>query len=162
MENGSGSHRGLCAGTSRRGILRAGALAMGGLTLSRLLRAEAPADGDATGLTTSGPASNTAASNTGRPGGATPNKFDITATFSIVAVDPENRVCGAAVASKYPAVGKVVPYVRAEVGAFCTQHHHVPKWGEPIVTTEESSTCKAGRKSTIRQTPPPTAAIGRR
>jgi uncharacterized Ntn-hydrolase superfamily protein len=55
---------------------------------------------------------------------------EITATFSIVAVDPERRVCGAAVASKYPAVGKVVPYVRAEVGAFCTQHHHVPAWGE--------------------------------
>ena len=54
---------------------------------------------------------------------------EITATFSIVAVDPENQICGAAVASKYPAVGKVVPYVRADVGAFCTQHHHVPKWG---------------------------------
>ena len=55
---------------------------------------------------------------------------DVSATFSIVAVDPEMGVCGAAVASKYPAVGKVVPYVRADVGAFCTQHHHVPKWGE--------------------------------
>ena len=54
----------------------------------------------------------------------------ITATFSIVAVDPQTGVCGAAVASKYPAVGKVVPYVRAGVGAFCTQHHHVPRWGE--------------------------------
>src|SRR5436190_22023281 len=57
----------------------------------------------------------------------------ITATFSIVAVDPETGVCGAAVASKYPAVGKVVPYVRADVGAFCTQHYHVPKWGEPAL-----------------------------
>jgi uncharacterized Ntn-hydrolase superfamily protein len=55
---------------------------------------------------------------------------EISATFSIVAVDPETGVCGAAVASKYPAVAKVVPYVRADVGAFCTQHHHVPKWGE--------------------------------
>ena len=54
----------------------------------------------------------------------------ITATFSIVAVDPETGVCGAAVASKYPAVGTVVPYVRAGVGAFCTQHWHNPKWGE--------------------------------
>jgi uncharacterized Ntn-hydrolase superfamily protein len=54
----------------------------------------------------------------------------ISATFSIVAVDPQAGVCGAAVASKYPAVGKVVPYVRANVGAFCTQHYHVPKWGE--------------------------------
>ncbi len=53
----------------------------------------------------------------------------ITATFSIVAADPETGVCGAAVASKYPAVGKVVPYVRAGVGAFCTQHWHNPQWG---------------------------------
>ena len=52
------------------------------------------------------------------------------ATFSICAVDPESGVCGAAVASKYPAVGRVVPYVRAGVGAICTQHWHVPKWGE--------------------------------
>lgn len=54
----------------------------------------------------------------------------VTGTFSIVAVDPNKGVCGAAVASKYPAVGKVVPYVRAGVGAFCTQHWHNPKWGE--------------------------------
>ena len=60
-------------------------------------------------------------------------KPEITATFSIIAVDPENHICGAAVASKYLAVGKVVPYVRADVGAFCTQHHHVPKWGEPAL-----------------------------
>src|SRR5205807_6309171 len=39
-------------------------------------------------------------------------------------------VCGAAVASRYPAVGKVVPYVRGGVGAFCTQHWHHPQWGE--------------------------------
>lgn len=57
-------------------------------------------------------------------------ELEISATFSIVAVDPETGVVGAAVASKYPAVGKVVPYVRAGVGGFCTQHHHVPKWGE--------------------------------
>jgi uncharacterized Ntn-hydrolase superfamily protein len=54
----------------------------------------------------------------------------VSATFSIVAVDPEAGVCGAAVASKYPAVGKVVPHVRAGVGAFCTQHWHNPKFGE--------------------------------
>jgi uncharacterized Ntn-hydrolase superfamily protein len=57
-------------------------------------------------------------------------EFGVTATFSIVAADPETGVCGAAVASKYPAVGKVVPYVRAGVGAFCTQHWHHPDWGE--------------------------------
>jgi uncharacterized Ntn-hydrolase superfamily protein len=53
-----------------------------------------------------------------------------TATFSIVGIDPETHTCGAAVASKYPAVGSVVLYVRAGVGGFCTQHYHVPDWGE--------------------------------
>ena len=57
-------------------------------------------------------------------------EFGVSGTFSIVAVDPEGGVCGAAVASKYPSVGTVVPYVRAGVGAFCTQHWHNPKWGE--------------------------------
>lgn len=57
----------------------------------------------------------------------------ITATFSIVAVDPNTGECGAAVASMYPSVGTVVPYVRAGVGAFCTQHWHEPKWGEPAL-----------------------------
>ncbi len=57
-------------------------------------------------------------------------EVQISGTFSIVAVDPNAGVCGAAVASKYPAVGKVVPYVRAGVGAFCTQHWHNPQWGE--------------------------------
>jgi uncharacterized Ntn-hydrolase superfamily protein len=54
----------------------------------------------------------------------------VSATFSIVAVDPATGECGAAVASKYPAVGRVVPYVRGGVGAFCTQHWHDPKFGE--------------------------------
>lgn len=51
------------------------------------------------------------------------------ATFSIAAVDPETGVCGAAVASKYPAVGKVVAHARADVGAFCTQHYGLSEWG---------------------------------
>jgi uncharacterized Ntn-hydrolase superfamily protein len=50
-------------------------------------------------------------------------------TFSIIAVEPETGVCGAAVASKYPAVGSVVPFARGGVGAFCTQHDHNPAWG---------------------------------
>ena len=58
---------------------------------------------------------------------------DVTATFSILAVDPEAGICGAAVASKYPAVGKVVPYCRPGVGVLCTQHWHNPKWAEPAL-----------------------------
>lgn len=49
-------------------------------------------------------------------------KQQIIATFSIAAVDPVTGECGAAVASKFPAVGKVVAHARAGVGAYCTQH----------------------------------------
>jgi uncharacterized Ntn-hydrolase superfamily protein len=51
------------------------------------------------------------------------------ATFSIIAVDPQSGICGAAVASMYPAVGKVVPFAKGGVGAFCTQHFHHPEFG---------------------------------
>lgn len=42
-------------------------------------------------------------------------------TFSIVAYDPESGDLGVAVASKYLAVGSVVPWARAGVGAIATQ-----------------------------------------
>jgi uncharacterized Ntn-hydrolase superfamily protein len=43
------------------------------------------------------------------------------ATFSVVAIDPENGDLGVAVASKYFAVGAVVPWAEASVGAVATQ-----------------------------------------
>jgi uncharacterized Ntn-hydrolase superfamily protein len=42
-------------------------------------------------------------------------------TFSIVACDLEEAAWGVAVASKFPAVGAVVPWVQAESGAVATQ-----------------------------------------
>ena len=42
-------------------------------------------------------------------------------TFSIVACDLEEGAWGVAVASKFPAVGAVVPWVQAEAGAVATQ-----------------------------------------
>lgn len=42
-------------------------------------------------------------------------------TFSIVACDLEEQSCGIAVASKFPAVGAVVPWAQAESGAVATQ-----------------------------------------
>ncbi|MBV6394771.1 MAG: hypothetical protein HFACDABA_00339 [Anaerolineales bacterium] len=42
-------------------------------------------------------------------------------TFSIVAFDPKDRSCGVAVASKFPGVGAVVPWARANAGAVATQ-----------------------------------------
>ena len=42
-------------------------------------------------------------------------------TFSIVACDLDEGAWGVAVASKFPAVGAVVPFARADVGAVATQ-----------------------------------------
>jgi uncharacterized Ntn-hydrolase superfamily protein len=42
-------------------------------------------------------------------------------TFSIVACDLEQQAWGVAVASKFPAVGAVVPWVQADAGAVATQ-----------------------------------------
>jgi uncharacterized Ntn-hydrolase superfamily protein len=46
---------------------------------------------------------------------------DVIATFSIVAFDPETQALGVAVQSKFLAVGSVVPWARAGVGAVATQ-----------------------------------------
>jgi uncharacterized Ntn-hydrolase superfamily protein len=45
----------------------------------------------------------------------------IVATFSIVAFDPETEALGVAVQSKFLAVGSIVPWARAGVGAVATQ-----------------------------------------
>ncbi|MGE5691999.1 MAG: DUF1028 domain-containing protein [Pseudomonadota bacterium] len=50
-------------------------------------------------------------------------------TFSIVAADPEAREVGCAVQSKYFAVGTVVPWARAGVGAVATQAAGVAAYG---------------------------------
>src|SRR5918995_1917519 len=47
--------------------------------------------------------------------------IDLIATFSHVAFDPETDALGVAVQSKFLAVGSVVPWARAGVGAVATQ-----------------------------------------
>jgi uncharacterized Ntn-hydrolase superfamily protein len=42
------------------------------------------------------------------------------------------------VASKYPAVGKVVPFAKGGVGAFCTQHFHHPDFGNKALELLEA------------------------
>src|SRR5260221_3452002 len=42
-------------------------------------------------------------------------------TFSIVACDLEEQAWGVAVASKFPAVGALVPWAQADAGAVATQ-----------------------------------------
>jgi len=50
-------------------------------------------------------------------------------TFSIVAYDPRLKAWGVAVASKFPAVGAVVPWVRAGDGAVATQSYANTSFG---------------------------------
>ncbi len=52
-----------------------------------------------------------------------------TGTFSIVAVDRETGEIGVAVQSKIVAVGSIVPYARAGVGAIATQAWANPRFG---------------------------------
>ncbi len=51
------------------------------------------------------------------------------ATFSIAACDLKAHSCGVAVASKFPAVGAVVPWAKAGVGAVATQALANPTFG---------------------------------
>ncbi|MDX2004255.1 MAG: DUF1028 domain-containing protein [Meiothermus sp.] len=51
------------------------------------------------------------------------------ATFSLVARDPQTGDLGVAVASKFLAVGFVVPWLRAGVGAVATQSYCNPHYG---------------------------------
>ena len=57
----------------------------------------------------------------------------IKATFSIVAVDSETGEIGCAVQSRYFAVGNVVPWARAAVGAVATQAAGVAVFGPRIL-----------------------------
>jgi uncharacterized Ntn-hydrolase superfamily protein len=49
------------------------------------------------------------------------SSHSIPSTFSVVAQDQETRDLGVIVQSKFPAVGSVVPWAKAEVGAIATQ-----------------------------------------
>lgn len=68
---------------------------------------------------------------------AAPPGDPLIATFSICACDPETGEVGAAVASMYPAVGKVVPFVKSGVGAFCTQFYNNAEFGPKAIAMLE-------------------------
>lgn len=53
----------------------------------------------------------------------------VVATFSIVAYDPETQELGVAVQSKFIAVGSVVPWAKAGVGAVATQSYANTTYG---------------------------------
>src|SRR5215212_481861 len=53
----------------------------------------------------------------------------VVATYSIVAMDPDASRWGVATQSKFLAVGSVVPWAAAEVGAIATQSYANPQYG---------------------------------
>ena len=53
----------------------------------------------------------------------------VVSTFSIVAFDPDRREWGIGVASKFLAVGSVVPWAQAETGAIATQSYANTSYG---------------------------------
>jgi uncharacterized Ntn-hydrolase superfamily protein len=55
------------------------------------------------------------------------------ATFSIVAIDPQNGDLGVAVASRYFSVGSVVPWAMADVGAVATQANVNVGYGQEAI-----------------------------
>jgi uncharacterized Ntn-hydrolase superfamily protein len=59
----------------------------------------------------------------------TAGKGPLVCTFSIVAYDPERKEWGVGVASKYLAVGAVVPWAKAGAGAVATQSYADPSYG---------------------------------
>jgi uncharacterized Ntn-hydrolase superfamily protein len=67
-------------------------------------------------------------------------KNDLIATFSIIAYDPQENEWGVAVASKYLAVGSMVPWAKAGVGAVATQ-----SWGNPSFGPEGLKLLEAGK-----------------
>lgn len=58
-----------------------------------------------------------------RPADARPPEPEVVATFSVVGHDPDTKEWGVAVASKFLAVGSVVPWAEAGAGAVATQSY---------------------------------------
>ena len=59
----------------------------------------------------------------------TATETNTVATYSIVAADPETGEVGVAVASRFLAVGTIVPWAKAEVGAVATQAYSNTTYG---------------------------------
>lgn len=59
-------------------------------------------------------------------------------TYTLVARDPASGQLGIAVASRYLAVGSVVPFIRPGIGAVATQHHHDPRIAYAILDDLEA------------------------
>jgi len=72
-------------------------------------------------------------------------------TFSIVAYDPKNKEWGIAVQSKFVAVGAIVPFAKANVGAIATQAYANTSYGpEGLALLEKGLTAEETIKELIK------------
>jgi len=78
----------------------------------------------------------------------------VVATFSLVARDPETGDLGVAVASKFLAVGAVVPFARAQVGAIATQSYANPRFGSQGLALLAEGASPEGVLEAFRRTDP--------
>ena len=70
-------------------------------------------------------------------------------TFSIVAFDPDEQAWGVAVASKFLAVGSVVPWARAGAGAIATQAYGKMSFGPDGLLTSAAEPRRRGGGSAL-------------
>jgi uncharacterized Ntn-hydrolase superfamily protein len=82
------------------------------------LAVKLPLSGHATGASVSRVGQTTSSESS-----STPRRSPLVCTFSICGYDPDRKEWGVAVASKYLAVGAVVPWCEAEAGAVATQSY---------------------------------------
>jgi len=68
-------------------------------------------------------------------------------TFSLVARDPDTKDLGIAMASKFLAVGFVVPWAKAGVGALATQSYANPHFGPMGLALMEAGAGPEGKIS---------------
>ncbi|GAA6756555.1 Major pilin protein fimA [Thermus sp. 2.9] len=78
----------------------------------------------------------------------------VVATFSLVARDPKTGDLGVAVASKFLAVGAVVPFARAQVGAIATQSYANPRFGPQGLALLAEGASPEGVLEAFRRTDP--------
>ena len=76
------------------------------------------------------------------------------ATFSLVAQDPKTGDLGVAVASKFLAVGAVVPFAEAGVGAIATQSYANPRYGPQGLALLRQGASPEGVLEAFRRTDP--------
>lgn len=76
------------------------------------------------------------------------------ATFSLVARDPQTGDLGIAVASKFLAVGAVVPWLEAGVGAVATQSYANPRFGPQGLALMKADAGMEEILATFRRTDP--------